>query len=423
MRIHNVAEAVPRVTAPIHVQESWRGPLAGANVRAALRALRSNGLRSSLTLLGIVIGVAAVIAAATLTAGVGAGITQRFLTLGTNVVTISPANLTGSGVLVAGSSLTLDDAVTVGQLAHVTAFTPLQNGSGQVIYGNQNWRPHLIGVYPAYQAIQNWQLAEGSWFTSSDEQSALLNVVVGSTTAQNLFGPAGGDPLGKTIRIGGQLFHVVGTLQAKGINLDDAIFLPFSTFQQRLNNSPSLSQIQVRVDSPQNVAGVLQQVTALLEQRHHILPHMPDDFRVISALQFLQAEQAQAAQLSALFIGIAAISLTVGGIGIMNIMLVAVSERAREIGIRAAVGARRRDIRSQFLSEALLLSTAGGLAGVLLGLLVGGELTSAIALPLVINPLVILLAVACAALTGIVFGIYPAIRAACLDPIVALRRE
>jgi len=401
-----------------------RGLLVGANLRAAFKALQANGLRSFLTMLGIIIGVAAVIAAVTLTAGVSANVTQRFTTLGTNVLTVVPSTTTG-GVLLAGltSPLTVDDGTAVAAVAHVTAVSPVVNSNGQVLYGGQNWRPHLLGVYPSYQNIQNWQIAEGSWFSAGDELAAVPDVVVGSTAVQNLFGPTGADPIGKTIRINGQVFHVVGTLQPKGINLDDSIFMPFSTYQQRINNSPFLNQIQVQADNVNNVAQVQQDITALLEQRHHIQPGVPDDFSVNSVLQFIQQAQQEIALLTSVFVGIAAVSLTAGGIGIMNIMLVSVSERTREIGIRMAVGGRKSDIRNQFLVEALTLSAVGGLFGILLGLFVGYQIVASIGVSFVVNPAIILLAVGVAAFTGIAFGLYPAIRASNLDPIVALRRE
>jgi putative ABC transport system permease protein len=403
---------------------SRRGLLVGANLRAAFKALQANGLRSFLTMLGIIIGVAAVIAAVTLTAGVSANVTQRFTGLGTNVLTVVPSTSPG-GVLFGGlsSTLAVDDASAVAGVAHVTAVSPVANGNGQVIYGGQNWRPHLLGVHPGYQNIQNWQIAEGSWFSADDELAAAPDVVVGSTTVQNLFGPTGADPIGKVIRINGQVFHVVGTLQPKGINLDDSIFMPFSTYQQRINNSPFLNQIQVQADNVQDVAQVQQDITALLEQRHHIQPGAPDDFSVNSVLQFIQQAQQEIALLTSLFVGIAAVSLTVGGIGIMNIMLVSVSERTREIGIRMAVGARRRDIRGQFLVEAVILSVLGGLLGIVIGLAAGYELVQVVQIPFVITGFSILLPVAVAAIVGIVFGFYPAALASNLDPIVALRTD
>ncbi len=396
----------------------------GANLRAAFKALQANGLRSFLTMLGIIIGVAAVIAAVTLTAGVSANVTQRFTGLGTNVLTVVPSTSPG-GVLLGGlaSTLAVDDASAVAGVAHVTAVSPVANGNGQVIYGGQNWRPHLLGVYPGYQNIQNWQIAEGSWFSAGDELAAAPDVVVGSTTVQNLFGPTGVDPIGKTIRINGQVFHVVGTLQPKGINLDDSIFMPFSTYQQRINNSPFLNQIQVQADNVQDVAQVQQDITALLEQRHHIQPGMADDFRAFAPNQLIQNAQSNASVLTSLLIGIAAISLTVGGIGIMNIMLVSVSERTREIGIRMAVGARRRDIRGQFLVEAVILSALGGLLGIIIGLAAGYELVQVVQIPFVVTGFSILLPVAVAAIVGIVFGFYPAALASNLDPIVALRTD
>jgi putative ABC transport system permease protein len=309
----------------------------------------------------------------------------------------------------------------------VANVSPVITVRGQVIYGNRNWSTQVQGVFPSYQSLQNWQIAGGTWFSTSDQLGAAPVAVIGQTVVDNLFTPAGIDPIGKTIRVNNQLFRVVGTLQAKGSqgfgNADDVIFVPSTAAQDRLKNSSYVDQIQIQADSATNVAQVQQDVTTALEKQHHIAAGGTDDFRVLNANQLLQTAQQTTALLTALLVGIAAISLTVGGIGIMNIMLVSVTERFREIGIRMAVGARRSDIRNQFLIEAVVLSAVGGVIGILIGLVAGLGISAALGLPLVVSLLGILIAFGVAAVIGICFGLYPAMRAARLDPIVALRSE
>jgi putative ABC transport system permease protein len=251
--------------------------------------------------------------------------------------------------------------------------------------------------------------------------------VLGQTVVQNLFTAAGADPLGQTVIINGQSYQVVGVLQSKGAsglgNQDDVVYVPFSAAQQRLNNSQYVGQIQAQVDSTDNVDTVQQEITTLLDERHNIPDGGTADFSVRSPTQFVQTAQQSAQTLAVLLIGIAAISLIVGGIGIMNIMLVSVTERTREIGIRMAVGARRGDIRNQFLIEALTLSIAGGVIGIVFGLVGGLALTHAFQLPFVLSLIAIILAVGTSMAVGLVFGFYPAVRASRLDPITALRTE
>jgi putative ABC transport system permease protein len=270
-------------------------------------------------------------------------------------------------------------------------------------------------------------MAEGSWFSAGDEQSGNSTAVLGQTTVDNLFATSAADPLGQTILINGQAFQVTGVLQTKGTsgfqNQDDVIYVPFSAAQARLNNSQYVSQIAVQVNDASNVTSAQAAVTTLLEQRHQIPAGGTDDFTVFSSNQLVQTAQTFTQTLTFLLVGIAAISLLVGGIGIMNIMLVSVTERTREIGIRMAIGARRRDIRNQFLIEAVALSAAGGILGTAIGLSVGAVLTHAFSLPFVVSVPWVALAVGVSAAIGIAFGLYPAVRASRLDPIVALRTE
>ena len=398
-----------------------RGLMIGANFGSALDALWANRLRSLLTTLGVVIGVAAVIAVVILTQGATAFLNQSLTALGTNTLVIFP------GTAASSQSLTLDDEKSLVKVAHVANVSPVLTISAQSVFGNQNWNTRVQGVYPNYQSIQSWQMARGTWYSTDDETAAQPVAVIGQTIVDNLFATTGTNPIGQTIRINGQLFRVVGQLQSKGAqgftNPDDVIFVPYSTALSRLKNSTYIDQIQVQVDNANNVNQVQLIVTALLEKRHHITAGVADDFRVRNSNQLVQTAQQQSTVLGALLVGIAAISLTVGGIGIMNIMLVSVTERTREIGIRMAIGARQRDIRNQFLIEALTLSSLGGIIGITLGILGGFALVSAFHLPFVPSIPAVLLAFGVSAAVGVVFGLYPAVRASKLDPIVALRTE
>ena len=407
-----------------------KGLLIGANLRAALKALRANRLRSFLTMLGVIFGVAAVIASVTLTSGVGANINQQFASLGTNMLVIQNGVASNRGALEgvgSAPSLTVSDVQALTAVPHLVNVSPLLVVHIQAIYGGQNWSTQVDGVYPGYQSLQNWQMAEGSWFSASDESAGLPVAVLGQTVVQNLFGSSGTDPIGQRIRINNQLFRVVGTLQAKGqaggSSADDVIYVPFTAALDRLDNTTFVTSIQAQVDNVNNVSQAQQDVTTLLQKQHHIQAGAADDFRVFSSNQLIQAAQQNITAIAALLIGIAGISLTVGGIGIMNIMLVSVTERTREIGIRMAVGARQSDIRNQFLIEALTLSVAGGIIGIVFGLIAGLALVAVFKQPFAPNTLEILLAFGISATVGVIFGLYPAVRASRLDPIVALRTE
>ncbi|GAC1345059.1 MAG: ABC transporter permease [Ktedonobacteraceae bacterium] len=423
-RLQTPQSSVPVQTATppqIRKTKSRRGMMLGANFSSAFDALWANRLRSLLTTLGVIIGVAAVIAVVTLTQGATTLLNQQLASLGTNTLIIFP------GVGAATQSLAFDDAAALAKLPHVTNVSPVLYVRGQAVYANQNWNTAIEGVTPNFQSIQNWQIAEGSFFNANDEASGLSVAVIGQTVADNLFGTTSTAPVGQMIRINGQLFRVVGLLQSKGAqgfsNPDDVIFIPFTATLTHLRNSTYLDQIQVQVDNANNVNQAQANATALLEKRHHISKGSTDDFRVRNSNQLVQTAQQQSTVLAALLVGIAGISLTVGGIGIMNIMLVSVTERTREIGIRMAIGARQHDIRNQFLIEALALSVIGGIIGIMLGLLGGWALVSRFNLPFVPGIGAVLLAFGVSAAVGVVFGLYPAIRASKLDPIVALRTE
>ena len=411
-----------------HGNGTRRGVMVGANFIIALESLWSNKLRSLLTGLGIFIGVAAVIAALTLTQGAGQFITSNIASLGTNVITIIPGASTSRGTFGgAGTtqSLTPEDAIAIEKIRHVTAVSPIISVNAQVVFGKQNWNTRVQGVNTAFQNIEGWELADGVWFSEADVTGGQPVAILGQTVAHNLFDATGTDPVGQTIRIRDQEFRVLGVLQAKGggFNEDDIVFVPFNTALTRLKNTTFVDEILVQVDSSDKLNQVQQDIKTILERRHQIPSGGLDDFTAISSTQLLQTASQFTQILTFLLVGIAGISLTVGGIGIMNIMIVSVTERTREIGIRMSIGARRSDIRNQFLIEALVLSLFGGVVGMLMGFLLGLLITRATGLPFVITVISLLLPFLICSFIGVVFGLYPAIRASRLDPIVALRTE
>ncbi len=401
------------------------------SLKSAVRALRANILRSLLTSLGIIIGVGAVIMMISISEGNSASINQRLSTLKPLQLTIRPGSARSAGNVRQGGgtlqSLTQADADAIAQQPGVTAASPVINANGQIIFSNQNWQTSIQGVYPDYQQIGSWTMQEGSFISDSDEQSGKNVAVLGQTVVDNLFS-AGIDPVGQQVRISNVPFTVVGTLASKGstgfgANADDIVFIPLSTAMQRLNHSQYVNSIVLTANNPANVNNVQNEVQQLLEQRHNITNSLLDDFTIQNLSQVLSTVQSANQSLTILLVSVAAISLVVGGIGIMNIMLVSVTERTREIGIRIAVGARPRDVMTQFLIEALVLSILGGAIGALLGPFGAVLMSGTNGFPFVLDPLSILLAFGVAAMVGIIFGFYPAQRAARLDPIVALRTE
>ncbi len=398
---------------------------------SALQSLRGNKSRSLLTSLGIIIGVGAVIVVISIGEASASSINQRLSGLNPTEIIIRPGSSSSSGIRQgAGSVQTLTQAdadAIASQVPNVASVSPVINANGQVVFRNQNWATSIQGVYPDYQQIGSWQMQEGGFFTSGDEQNANAVAVIGQTVATNLFTPLGIDPLGQQIRIGSIPFTIVGVLASKGGsslgNADDIVYVPFGAAQQQLTANKFVNSIDVTATSTDQVSAVQAAVQQLLEQRHNITSSANDDFTIQNQSQILQTVQGTAQTLTVLLVGIASISLVVGGIGIMNIMLVSVTERTREIGIRMAVGARPRDVLTQFLIEAVMLSVLGGVIGIALG--IGGALTYSFftKTSFVLSPIAVILAFGFAAIVGIVFGFYPARRAARLDPIVALRTE
>jgi putative ABC transport system permease protein len=431
---------------PLKRQDFDRAGKFGTNVSMAMEALRANRLRSFLTLLGIFIGVAAVIASYTMTQGVGASFTSAIASLGTNLIIITPGtnNKAGGGPGHIGKDAT-NRTNTLTSSATVQSLTPadvqaIENGptripdvtavsavvgapNTEVIFGDQNWSTTAQGVAPSYQSMRNLTIEEGTWLSTEDDQAGRSVAVLGQTVYQQLFADVGQNPLGQTIQIGTSVYRVIGVLQAQGgeASADDVVYVPFTTAMARLKTTSYVDQIVVQADSANNLDAVQQAITSLLEQRHHIIRGMADDFTITTSAQLLQTFNQEEDILGTLLISIASISLTVGGIGIMNIMLVSVTERTREIGVRMSLGAGRQDIRNQFLIEALTLSLTGGAIGLLLGLLIGFGITRMLALPFVVTPVALLLPFGVSAGIGIIFGFYPAARAARLDPIEALR--
>ncbi|GAC1367277.1 MAG: ABC transporter permease [Ktedonobacteraceae bacterium] len=396
----------------------------GANLDSALEALWANRTRSFLTALGIFIGVGAVVAALTLTQGVNQYITDQLSSLGNSVIIYPGASKQGGISQGVGSlsTITTVDAQNIATQPHVTSVSPFIITTDQAIYGSQNWITQVEGVNEEVQVIQNWTVAQGSWFSASDAQDGAKVAVLGDTVYHNLFDATGNNPIGQTIRIRDQLFRVVGVTAPQGSGLDDVIFIPLKVSQVRLKNTTTIDQIQVQADTANDVEPVAKEVTTILRKNHRIQGDN-DDFNVFTFTQILQQVNTSEAVLTALLVGIAAISLTVGGIGIMNIMLVSVTERTWEIGIRMSIGARRSDILYQFLIEAVLLCLVGGIVGLGLGLLIGWGVVNASKLPFVITTVTLVVPFAVASSIALLFGLYPAIRASRLDPIVAIRSE
>jgi len=418
-----------------------------ATIKIALRALRRNKLRTVLTMLGIIIGVGAVIAMVGIGNGAKAQIQARIAALGQNVILIFSGSINRGGVYSGfggAGTLTVEDALAIqNEVAGVAAVSPEARSGGQLMAGNNNWSTQIMGEGVDYFSIRQWDFADGAAFTEADVRSAAKVCVLGKTTADKLF--PGEDAVGQTLRIRNVPVRVLGVLRPKGVSMmgsdqDDTVIVPYTTCMRRLAGVTMLRAINVQAASPDRIADVQNGVTELLRQRHRIMPGRDDDFIIRNQQEISETANATTETLTALLAGVAVISLIVGGIGIMNIMLVSVTERTREIGIRMAVGARGRDILSQFLIEAVTLSSIGGAIGISLGVsapkivkllamlcsktgIQSDFLSSAASWPTLVSADSIIVAFLFSAAVGIFFGFYPARKASRLDPIDALRYE
>ncbi|MBU5613928.1 ABC transporter permease [Geomonas azotofigens] len=399
----------------------------------ALRALRVNKMRALLTMLGIIIGIAAVIAMVAIGSGASKMISDQISSIGSNLLLVLPGSVTSGGMR-SGSggtqTLTYDDARAIkAECPSVAAVAPNVRGSGQVVYGNQNWSTVVYGVTPEMVDVRDWTIVAGRNITQSDVDGATKNCLIGQTVADNLFG--GTDPVGKIIRIKKIPFTVVGLLGKKGQSpqgqdQDDVIYVPLRTAQRKLLGSqfPNVvGSIMVQAKDAEVLDKAQDEVTELLNQRHRIGPNREVDYTIRNLSELLAVTEQSSRVMSILLGAVASISLVVGGIGIMNIMLVSVTERTREIGIRIAIGAKKRDILLQFLTEAVLLTTCGGVIGMLLGVAGAKLVASFIGWPTLISVNTIIIAFAFSAGVGVFFGFYPARKAASLNPIDALRYE
>ncbi|HWA71651.1 MAG TPA: ABC transporter permease [Polyangiaceae bacterium] len=402
--------------------------------RIAFRALLRNKMRSFLTTLGVVIGVGAVIAMVAIGEGAKASVEQAFTAMGTNLLIVMPGSATAGGVRGGFGSqptLTWDDLKAIqSQVPSVRLAAPLLRTNTSVVSEDQNWTTQIGGTTPEYLDLRSWPIGQGRSFTSSDVESSTKVVLLGRTVSDKLFG-ASSDPIGQSVRINNVPFEVIGVLSSKGQSTngqdyDDTALVPVSTFRSKIQGGLKNylnGTIFVQATSSADTARAQTQVTDLLRDRHRIGPGMDDDFSLRNLTEMASAQAEGTKTLTTLLASIAMVSLLVGGIGIMNIMLVSVTERTREIGLRMAIGAKPHQILAQFLVEAFTLSLMGGALGVLLGIGAGLRLASQFGWPLLIRPDIIVISVLSSSLVGVVFGLYPARKASRLDPIEALRYE
>jgi len=403
-------------------------------LRVAVRALLRNKMRSFLTTLGVIIGVSAVIAMVAIGEGAKARVEEAFASMGSNLLVVLSGTTSASGAHGGFGSmptLTWDDLKAIRSEASAVRYaSPQLRSNQQVISEDQNWATSINGVSPEYLLMRTWPVAMGSAFSQSDIEAGSKVVLLGQTVVDKLFG-SNADPTGQSVRIQKVPFQIIGVLARKGQSAtgqdyDDAAFIPYTTFQAKIQGGLQkfiAGAIMVSAVSSEATTRAQNQIATLLRDRHHTPIGADDDFSIRNLTEMASAQQEGVKTLTTLLASIAAVSLIVGGIGIMNIMLVSVTERTREIGIRMAVGARPRDVLSQFLVEALALSIAGGIIGILLGLLAANRLAANFGWPILIRLDVILIAVGFSGLVGVVFGLYPARKASLLDPIDALRYE
>jgi len=410
--------------------KKWFEPLA-----TAWTGVVTHKLRSFLTILGIVIGVAAVISLMSIGRGASADILSRIEGMGSDLITISPGSSYFGGVRSAAGSvrtLTQEDAVAIQeQVAYINMVAPTYSTSLQVVVGGENMNSRVTGAPPEYQDIQNLEIALGAFFSDYEYQRGAKVVVLGSEVKETLFGDT--DPIGQQIRMGTNIVRVIGVLESKagmmGSSPDNAILVPLTAMQQMVAQPRTsqgeriVSSIVLTVSDEEQTDYVVEGITSLLRDRHRLVPNVDDDFRIMSIQEIAETVSEATATMTLLLGAIAAISLLVGGIGVMNIMLVSVLERTREIGIRKALGARERDIWLQFLIEAALLSLSGGIIGVIVGWVVSYFVSSTGLMTTVVSADIVILAVSVSVGIGLFFGFYPAWNASRLNPIEALRSE
>lgn len=404
-----------------------------STIKISLRALRVNKMRSALTMLGIIIGVGAVITMLAVGKGASNKISEQIATVGSNLIIVIPGSTTSGGLrLGSGSSqnLTRADAEAIkNECSAVSTTAPVLNGVAQVVYGNTNWASSVFGTDESMLDVRDWPLSAGRNFYDQEIRSAAKVCILGQTVVDNLFG--NDNPLGRVIRIKKVPFTVIGVLESKGQSMmgqdqDDVIYVPVSAAQRNLFGRTfpgTVRSIMVKAKSTEDLDRAETQIKELLRQRHRIGPGQEDDFTVRNLTQMMQMAEQASNVMSLLLAAIAGVSLLVGGIGIMNIMLVSVTERTKEIGIRMAVGAKSWDIRTQFIIEALILSLIGGLIGVLLGILAAELLSFFAGWTILISAISVVMSFGFAGFVGIFFGFYPAYKASLMNPIDALRHE
>lgn len=393
-------------------------------------SISGNKIRSFLTVLGIIIGVMAVVIMVAVGETVSKQVSDQFSSLGTNTITIRAGAAQSAGVRTGSrQTLTIDDAEFIGQLPDVAAFSPIQNAAAQVIYGNQNWATSMVGAYPGYAQVQNLEMKYGTFFNQSAVRNGSTYAIIGPQTAEELNMPE--NPVGEIIRVQNMPFTIIGVTKERGDSAmgsqDDMIIIPITTLKKRLQGSRfpnSVSMVTIKLNEGADNALAIEQITALLRDRHKLADDEVDDFQIMDMKQVMEAMDSVTGYMTMLLVAIAAVSLLVGSIGIMNMMLVSVAERTREIGIRKAIGARERHIIIQFLSEALLISFIGSMIGLILGVGLSqgvGRFIMNYEVPFSMWPVVV--SVSVAVVVGLASGVMPAMKAAKLNPIDSLRYE
>lgn len=402
-------------------------------INIALRSLIANKMRTFLAILGIIIGVGAVVTMVAIGSGASKKISQQIASIGSNLILILPGATTQGGIRMGHGTvqtLTMADAEAIArECPAVTAVAPVISGTAQVVFGNQNWSTAVMGTTPDMVTVREWELVSGRFIGDQDVRSGTRVAVIGQTVAEKLFGDL--SPVGKMIRVRKIPFEVIGVLEKKGQTFtgqdqDDIIYVPISTAQRTLFGQVLPGRVRLiyaKAATLESISEATEQIRTLLRQRHRIGPNQEDDFTVMDLTQMLKAAEESTRTMSILLGAIASVSLLVGGIGIMNIMLVSVTERTREIGIRMAVGAKPKDIRMQFLIESLFLTAIGGLFGLLFGVISSLVVSSLMHWPISISAFSALIAFGFSAFVGIFFGFYPAYKASMLNPIEALRYE